>query len=406
MTTPSGQISFLDLMIEFGNPGGGNNDLGSFRVEQTVGEMIDLPLDEGVPRGPNISAALGGESISFGQLRGKSLNVIVHYKGTQERPGGARAKYNGNNDPNVPIIVIGGGKPNRPTNSSGTDVTIHVSGTLKGSQSHSRTQCSLKTGGGWETGTILNVNVGSEGKIIGAGGAGGDGARSYNEETESFNDGEDGEDGSSALGVAYSLTELTVQPGGKIVAGGGGGGGGGIAREDSENNNRQATGGGGGGGAGIPAGLKGVSGPPTDLTAYFNPIAGDTGSPSGVQGSDGSSTNGGGGGEGANNDGEAFGGGGGGGGAPDGEGGAKGEGGKTSTDGSAGQESGEGNGGNGGNGSGGEGESNGGEGGSSGYAIIVKDTDGSGNAVSIPSAGNIDGFIRIKGDILTESEFS
>ena len=41
MTTPStGSISFQDLIDEFGNPGGGNNDLGSFRVAQTDRQIV------------------------------------------------------------------------------------------------------------------------------------------------------------------------------------------------------------------------------------------------------------------------------------------------------------------------------------------------------------------------------
>ena len=201
----SGPISFLDLIVEFGNPGGGSHDLGAYRVSQTVGEMDNLPLDEGIPQ--------GNSQISFQDFYGKRLNIIVHYTGTQERPGGARAKYNGNNASDVPVIVIGGGRPNRPANSSGRDVTIHVSGTLHGSESHSQLDCTLKTGGGWNSGTILNIDVGEEGKIFGAGGDGGKGGRPESEE----GDGLDGEDGSSALGLAYNITELRVQTGGIIL---------------------------------------------------------------------------------------------------------------------------------------------------------------------------------------------
>ena len=39
MTTPSGQISALDIRNEFGETGEGKVALGSYRVSQTCGEL-------------------------------------------------------------------------------------------------------------------------------------------------------------------------------------------------------------------------------------------------------------------------------------------------------------------------------------------------------------------------------
>ena len=79
----------------------------------------------------------------------------------------------------------------------------------------------LRTGGAWESGTQLRVDVGSEGRIFGAGGKGGLGGQVNT-------DGKPGKDGTSALGMAFS-GDVHVHPGGKIIGGGGGGGGGGGA---------------------------------------------------------------------------------------------------------------------------------------------------------------------------------
>tara|TARA_Y100000287_G_scaffold133493_1_gene108472 strand:- start:964 stop:2067 length:1104 start_codon:yes stop_codon:yes gene_type:complete len=336
---PGQNISFSDIENEFGQNNG--RDLGEYRVSQTVGEMNNLPLDDDIPQ---------SGSISFGDFAQKQLNVIVHYSGTQIRPSTGRQKYSANSD----VTVIGGFK-GRPSNSSGTRVVLHVSGTI-GSSKDSQVHCALRTGGAWESGTELEVNVGGEGLIIGAGGNGGDGSNDYATE------GENGKPGSSALGIAYTVDKVVVQGGGAIRAGGGGGAGGGASREDSATDRRTGAGGGGGGGAGYPAGNAG---------------SGKSGVKGGGSegGENGTITDGGDGGEGGNNDNEARGGGGGGGGAPGGEVGEGGEGGDNSseTDGEEGQANAGGEGGN-GKATGGEkhGESNGGEGGANGYAIIVK----------------------------------
>ena len=112
MTTPSsGSISFQDLIDEFGNPGGGTENLGDFRVSQNV-HGDNFAIDEGVPQ---------TGSISFDQLRNKSLNVVVNV--TSGTTLNAKGIYNSNN-----VVVIGGGRGKKQ---GGSRIIIHVRGTIQ-----------------------------------------------------------------------------------------------------------------------------------------------------------------------------------------------------------------------------------------------------------------------------------
>jgi len=223
----SGQITFTNIRDEFGEST--NNKLGSYRVSQNIGDMTNLPLDDGIP---------SSGQIRFSDFYGKKLNVVVHYSTNENRPDDARLRY----DNDTEINVIGDFRV-RPTNSSGTKVIIHVSSEL-GSAQGVREVCALRTGSGWNSGTDLSIEIGSEAIVSGAGGNGGDGA------TEGDNNHSGGTSGTSAIGIQTSVNLINVQIGG-IVQGGGGGGGGGSGDVEG---NEDTTGGGGGGGAGIPAG--------------------------------------------------------------------------------------------------------------------------------------------------------
>ena len=61
----SGQISFSDISNEFGNAG----SLGAYRVSQTIGELSNLPLDNGIPQ---------SGTISFSDFYSKRLNIVVN----------------------------------------------------------------------------------------------------------------------------------------------------------------------------------------------------------------------------------------------------------------------------------------------------------------------------------------
>jgi len=368
-TPSSGTLSALDLRNVFGETGsGGQVSIGNFRISQTVDEMNNMPLDEGVPQ--------GNSPISFEQLRGKRLNVIVRY-GNEARPNTGYERYGNGFSSQVVVLKPTGSNKNRPSSTEGCRVILHVYGRVSTSDSErgQRYRCALRTGGAWESDTRLEVNVGGEGEIVGGGGNGGNGS------SDEDQPGENGKDGSSGLGVAYPLYQLTVQSGGEIRAGGGGGGGGGTGREDSQNNNRKGGGGGGGGGAGTPHGIGGQA---AELSGHAEANG------KGDNGENGDEREGGRGGNGGENDGEAFGGGGGGGGAPGvgggaGEGGEGGEG-KSSIDGENGS-TGNGEGGNGGRGKGENGESNGGVGGNGGFTIVRK----SGIPAFSINGGGVDG---------------
>ena len=234
----SGQISFSDISNEFGNAG----SLGAYRVSQTIGELSNLPLDNGVPQ---------SGTISFSDFYSKRLNIVVNYhSGGTEYQQDARDKYDANG-----ITIVGGYKSvnNKPAAGNGAKVMIHVDKTIGSTQSVNNTvnRCALTTGS-WNN-TTLQIDLGSTARISGAGGQGGEGSNGAG-------GGEDGDDGTSGLGVQYSPTTINSVGGSIISAGFGGGGGGGGGHDHDKNSERTASGAGGGGGAGVPAGAGGGGG--------------------------------------------------------------------------------------------------------------------------------------------------
>ena len=232
----SGQISFSDISNEFGNAG----SLGAYRVSQTIGELANLPLDNGVPQ---------SGTISFSDFYSKKLNIVVNYhSGGTEYQQDARDKYDANG-----ITIVGGFKSvnNKPAAGSGAKVMIHVDKTIGSNHNAGTNRCALTTGS-WSN-TTLQIDLGSTARISGAGGNGGHGS-------EGSGRGEDGFDGTSGLGVQYTPTTINSVGGSVISAGFGGGGGGGGGHDHDKNSERTASGAGGGGGAGVPAGAGGVRG--------------------------------------------------------------------------------------------------------------------------------------------------
>src|SRR6056300_169513 len=194
----SGQITFTNIRNEFGEST--NNKIGSYRVSQNIGDMTNIPLDNGIP---------SSGQIRFSDFYGKKLNVVVHYSTDENRPDEARLRYNSDTE----VTVIGEFR-DKPANNSGTD---------------------------------LNIEIGYEAVVSGAGGNGGAGAGEGRENHT------DGGNGTSAIGLQYQVNSINVQDGG-IVQGGGGGGAGGSGDIEGE---EDTTGAGGGGGAGIPFGTAG-----------------------------------------------------------------------------------------------------------------------------------------------------
>ena len=241
----SGPISFSQIANEFGTPPGKN--LGAYRLDLSIGTLTNLRLDTGVP-GP-------GQPIGFSSFYNKKLNVVVDLFSIPNNSQRliARARYPGNT---IPVVPPGTSKSN-PAVTSGTRVIINVNKIIGSDNSKTNiNQVAVRTGT-WDTGTQLEMEIGPNAEIYGAGGNGGNGGSSQQA-------GFPGGFGTSALGIDFPTTVVNK---GYIQAGGGGGGGGSwinrttrtgfITRNRRE---RRSAGNGGGGGAGFPLGTGGAGG--------------------------------------------------------------------------------------------------------------------------------------------------
>lgn len=243
MTTPTGAIKFSDITAEFGTPTGKN--LGAYRISQTI-DGDTYPLDTGVPT----SVAVGNSAISFGQLRGKTLNVIVDTgTGTDisgitltDRSKNTWYSVGYKNLSNLNLSEIGPKKYYFYIRKSIGDSA------LSGNSA---------TSGNWPSGSILNVFITNSSYVQGFGGVGGDGAL-YGDGNGPYNyAGNPGGRGGNAFGFSYSAN-VTIKSGG-VFCGFGGGGGGGKTTSDPDSGSYDPTagGGGGGGGQGNPGGNGG-----------------------------------------------------------------------------------------------------------------------------------------------------
>ena len=266
----SGQISFSQIENEFGQ--NGERSIGDYRTSQSVGELSNLPLDSGIPT---------SGQIKFSDFYSKRLNIVVdmHSGGDEFRKSAKNDKWNNNN-----LTVIGGFRSKKE---DGSKIIVHVNKKF-GSDKSSVNNCAVRTGS-WDSSSTIQVDVGGEGQILGAGGDGGQGG-------VCLGTGSPGGTGTSGLGVDHNGVTVNVLSGGIIRAGFGGGGGGGGGRQTDKGSDRRASGGGGGGGAGFPAGNGGQPG---------------NGCANGSSGSGGNETTAGDGGGGGNNGNQAYGAGGG-----------------------------------------------------------------------------------------------
>jgi len=259
-TPPTNPLAFSEIEAEFGQ--NNDRDMGEWRVSQTIGGLIDQPLDTNIPQ--------SGE-IKFSDFFSKRLNVVIDYHSgsTENKPNDGKTKYTqspttnpGQSNGNWTVI---GGFRNPPTDTSGTKSRMHVNKDI-GSDKVSSDSCAVRTGTGWDAGTVLTIEVGSSGAVWGAGGNGGDGGS-----RKEAPNGTNGGNGTSAIGVQYDGT--TIINDGVISTGYGGGGGGGFRRCEREEwfsgPVYSAAGGGGGGGQGLPGGTSG-SGDYTGGNYYFD----------------------------------------------------------------------------------------------------------------------------------------
>ena len=262
--TASGTIRYSEIIAEFGTPNSGG--LGEFRLSENVGSLSNLPLDLGIPQ--------SGE-IKFSDFYSKRLNQVVDLYSIGNNTSRQIAKDRWNNG-NVHIVGSTKTTKTQPPDTVDDRVIINVNATIrsvKGTQTH----CALRTGN-WDSGTTLEIEIGTSGKLYGSGGDGGSGG-SANETA-----GTNGQTGSSALGLEYPCTVNNL---GVIQSGyGGGGGGGGNTRTTGGGKKSGATtngssGGGGGGGAGLPAGNAGGVQTPLSVGGGSAGSAGGAGSLSG-----------------------------------------------------------------------------------------------------------------------------
>ena len=236
----SGQITANQISDEFGRNSGSQMSLGGYRLTQSVGTLSFNGIDSGVPT--------SGE-IKFSDFYSKRLNVVVDFHtGGQESRQNAKSRYNNNS-----VTVIGGFRGRKE---AGSKILIHVNKTI-GSAKGSQDNVALRTGG-WDSDVVLSVDIGSSGRLYGAGGDGGEGSDSFSD--SGSNSATSGGNGTSALGIEHEETAVNIQSGGRIRCGFGGGGGGSGARQVDRGADRSACGGGGGGGAGLPAGNGGDRG--------------------------------------------------------------------------------------------------------------------------------------------------
>ena len=244
----SGSITARDIAIELGYTQGAETKIGDYRLnggQDFTG--VKLPVSEGVPTSGEIKFS------DFYDAR-RTLVVDYHSGSPENFPENAKDRFTSRSK-----VVVGGFVGN-DNDTSGKKVVIVVNKDISSTKG-SVNNCALKTGTGWSSDTVLEVLLGSNGELLGAGGDGGNGGASTR------GNGFAGGAGSSGLGIQHEGTggtRVTIESGGRIAAGGGGGGGGGgafVEREERWGGPRQyATGAGGGGGAGLPSGSAGNNG--------------------------------------------------------------------------------------------------------------------------------------------------
>ena len=179
-------LAFSEIEAEFGQNGG--RSLGAYRLTQSVGSLSNLPLDSGIPT---------SGQIKFSDFYGKKLNVVVdcHSGGREDRKSAKGDKWNNN-----AVTVIGGFRTKKE---GGSKIIINVNKKFCSDKSN-QINCALKTGS-WDSTATVQVDVGSSGEVLGAGGDGGKGADGIN------NIGDSGSPGTSALGIEHNGVTVILQ---------------------------------------------------------------------------------------------------------------------------------------------------------------------------------------------------
>ena len=156
--TPNPPLSFQEIEAEFGAQS--PRSLGSYRHTQTVNGLTFNGIDSGVP---------SSGQIAFSDFYGKSLNIVVDcFSGSDESRINAKSNKWDNND----IVIINPSTVSKKE--EGTRITIRVNKKF-GSDKSDTKHCALRTGV-WSNPAQIIVDLGSNAKILGAGGDGGAGS--------------------------------------------------------------------------------------------------------------------------------------------------------------------------------------------------------------------------------------
>ena len=255
-------IKFSYIENEFG--ANGSRSLGAYRVSETI-DGLTIPTigwtNQGSAPIPNSG------TIKFSDFyRKMAITVVDLYTGGATTRKNIRNEFNAGN-----VRVVGGfgsintqdtAATNGPGTVRGKYVIARVNRTIGSVKANNdKSKVALRTGS-WDSNTELEINIGSNGKIYGAGGDGGSGGYGHDPKGSggAGNRNNAPNNATSALGIEYFSGNATkVINGGRIQCGYGGGGGGGHAAKDpnKSTNDPSQGGSGGGGGAGYPNGSGG-----------------------------------------------------------------------------------------------------------------------------------------------------
>ena len=257
-------IKFSYFENEFGsNP---TRSIGAYRVSETIGGLT-VPTIGWTKFGsapiPNSGA------IKFSDFYRKMAIIVVDlHSGSATTRKNVRSEFNSGN-----VRVVGGfgsintgdtAAPNGPGTVRGKYVIARVNKTIGSvKRNNNKSRVALRTGG-WDANTELEINIGSDGKLYGAGGDGGNGGMGHDPKGSGGAGVRNNapNNATSALGIEYFSGNATkIINGGRIQCGYGGGGGGGHAAKDPDKSTCDPSqgGSGGGGGAGYPNGSGGIA---------------------------------------------------------------------------------------------------------------------------------------------------
>ena len=260
-------IKFSYLENEFGS--NTTRSLGAYRVSETIGGLTVPTIGwTQFKSGPIPNSG----TIKFSDFYGKmAITVVDLHSGDATTRENIRGKFNSGN-----VRVVGGfgsintqdtAAPNGNGTVRGKYVIARVNKTIGSEKADDdKSKVALRTGS-WDANTQLEINIGSDGKLFGAGGDGGNGSMGYDPKGSggAGNRNNAPNNATSALGIEYFSGNATkIINGGRIQCGYGGGGGGGHAAKDPDKsfNDPSQGGSGGGGGAGFPNGSGGQGSSP------------------------------------------------------------------------------------------------------------------------------------------------